>query len=223
MYSDYYLRQLMSAGAGFIFFLLAIVVVLIVAQWKIFVKAGKPGWASIVPFYSSYVEYAIFWGNGWLFLVPIVLSLVVAVPVIGWILGIIEAVILILHQYKTAEAFGQGLGFTIGLILLHPIFICMLAFGSYTYKGVPIDGVSYKEMKAKFDKADAKAKVTNFDAPPAEKVRPVEFEKPQEAKPAEQRAQATAAVRPEPVESPAIDVEPIKEEDKPEGGEKPKE
>ena len=44
---------------------LAISVLLIVAMWKIFQKAGKPGWAAIVPFYNSYVMYEITWGSGW--------------------------------------------------------------------------------------------------------------------------------------------------------------
>ena len=50
------------------------VVLKVVAGWRIFAKAGQPGWASIVPFYNSYIEFKIYWGNGWLFLVPLVLS-----------------------------------------------------------------------------------------------------------------------------------------------------
>ena len=43
------------AGGVFSLFYLAIIVVLIAAQWKIFAKAGKPGWACIVPIYSTIV------------------------------------------------------------------------------------------------------------------------------------------------------------------------
>ena len=49
-------------------------VISIIANWKIFTKAGQPGWAAIVPFYKQYIEFKIYWGNGWLFLVPIVLA-----------------------------------------------------------------------------------------------------------------------------------------------------
>lgn len=40
------------------------VVLKVVAGWRIFAKAGQPGWASIVPFYNSYIEFKIYWGNG---------------------------------------------------------------------------------------------------------------------------------------------------------------
>lgn len=96
----------------------------------------------------------------------------------GFVLMIINLVIALLHQYKTAEAFGQGLGFTLGLIFLHPIFLCILAFGDYTYKGVPIDGASYKELKNKFDKVDEMSKNTVYDAPPEEKEKDIKFENP---------------------------------------------
>ena len=61
------LNALLSIFAGFWLIILAFFVLNIVAGWKIFEKAGQPGWASIVPFYNSYIRYKIFWGNGWLF------------------------------------------------------------------------------------------------------------------------------------------------------------
>ena len=91
---------------------------------------------------------------------------------------IINLVIALLHQYKTAEAFGQGLGFALGLIFLHPIFLCILAFGDYTYKGVPVDGASYNELKDKFDKVDEMSKNTSYEAPPTEKEKDIKFENP---------------------------------------------
>ena len=59
------LNALLSIFAGFWLVILAFFVLNIVAGWKIFEKAGQPGWASIVPFYNSYIRYKIFWGNGW--------------------------------------------------------------------------------------------------------------------------------------------------------------
>lgn len=212
---DYYLSSLLgSLGTGIIFCIIAVIVILIIADWKIFQKAGRPGWASIIPIYSTYVEYAIFWGCGWLFLLPIALTILGNIPYVGVLFVIAHIIVEILHQYKTAEAFGQGIGFTIGLILLHPIFICILAFGSsYTYHGVPIDGVSYKEMKTKFDKVDAKSKDVKFDAPPVEKEREVKFEQP------EVKATSTPNVGPLAKEkSGVINVEPLKEK-KPEDDE----
>lgn len=182
MYTDYYsgciYDKLMGFGFGLILLSLIFCVIVIIAQWKLFTKAGKPGWASIVPFYCSYVEFQIFWGNGWLFVLPFILTFLSGIPVIGIVLLVINVIIALLHQYKTAEAFGQGLGFTLGLIFLHPIFLCILAFGDYTYKGVPIDGASYNELKNKFDKVDEMSKNTAYEAPPKEKEKDIKFENP---------------------------------------------
>ena len=47
---------------------LAVMVLTIIASWIMYAKAGEPGWAAIVPFYSSYVRFKIagkkklFWG-----------------------------------------------------------------------------------------------------------------------------------------------------------------
>ena len=122
---DYYDYGLTGLILGFIgtFWILAVVwiVLKVVAGWKIFGKAGQPGWASIVPFYNSYIEYKIYWGNGWLFLVPLVLGLLGGIPIIGSILVLLGAIIGIITKYKQAVAFGQGIGFTVGLVLLGTI------------------------------------------------------------------------------------------------------
>lgn len=101
--------------------MLIICVVLIVANWKMFTKAGKPGWASIVPFYSNYVMFEIAGMNGWMFLL-------LCVP----IANIIVSIMLYLNLAKT---FGKSTGFAVGLILLNPIFTLMLAFGNAKYIG----------------------------------------------------------------------------------------
>lgn len=80
----------------------------IFVMWKIFVKAGKPGWIALVPFYNVYTLFEITWGNGWIFLTifaPII-------PVIGYIA---VAVIMILTMVKLAKAFGKSGGFAVGL------------------------------------------------------------------------------------------------------------
>ena len=141
-------------GAFSIFTMLAcvaILIALIVANWKIFEKASQPGWASIVPFYNSYVNYKIYWGNGWLFLVPIVCAFLSAVPLLGILASAVILVMYIMTCYKKAVAFGQGIGFTIGLLLVGPIFNLILAFGNYSYRGIPQDGFAYSQIKEKVD------------------------------------------------------------------------
>ncbi|NCB73329.1 MAG: zinc-ribbon domain-containing protein [Clostridia bacterium] len=60
---------------GFVVFIwiigLGVGVLLIIASWKLFEKAGEPGWAILVPFYNTYVFFKISWGNGLYFLLSI--------------------------------------------------------------------------------------------------------------------------------------------------------
>lgn len=113
-----------ALGAGLVIYyiiVLAVGIVMIVALWKIFEKAGEPGWAAIVPFYNNYVLFKIAMGNGWLFLLCLI-------PFVG-------SVVALVAFFKLAIAFGKGAGFGIGMIFLSPIFLCMLAFGDADYQG----------------------------------------------------------------------------------------
>lgn len=106
-----------------VFFSLAFTVVILVGMWKVYVKAGKPGWACIVPFYNSYCLFDMTFGNGWLFLLTFV-------PCVNFVMAILAYV-------KLAKAFGKGGGYAVGLIFLPVIFIPMLGFGDAQYLGVP--------------------------------------------------------------------------------------
>lgn len=112
---------------------IAIVVLIIVAQWRIFTKAGEPGWKSLIPIYNGYTLYKICWEPKF-FWIQFVLLLASAIPVIGVFAGIAAFVIVILVLNKLSNAFGKGAGFTVGLILLSPIFQMILAFGSAEYQ-----------------------------------------------------------------------------------------
>lgn len=103
---------------------LAIAVLAIVAMWKIFEKAGEPGWAAIIPFYNLYVLFKITWGSGWKFLLMLI-------PIANLVIAIITMV-------KLAKAFGKSGGFAVGLIFLSIIFYCILAFDDSMYLGVPL-------------------------------------------------------------------------------------
>lgn len=94
---------------------------ILIANWKIFTKAGEPGWKSIIPFYSEYTMYKFTWGNGWLFLLTLI-------PVVGFIAGIVQT-------NKLSKSFGHGVGFTIGLFLLPGIFKMIIAFSDDEYSG----------------------------------------------------------------------------------------
>lgn len=101
--------------------MLAIAVVALIGLWKVFEKAGKPGWGAIVPFYNLYCLFEMSFGTGWLFLLMFV-------PCVGQIM-------LIIMWVKLAVAFDKGVGFGIGILFLPFIFLPMLGFGDAQYVG----------------------------------------------------------------------------------------
>jgi hypothetical protein len=104
---------------------LAIGIFLIACVWRVFTKAGQPGWAAIVPFYNIYVLLKMVGRPGWwlvLFFIPVV-NLVIAIMV----------------YIDVAKAFGKGGGFTVLLILLPFIGWPILAFGDAMYRGPVAD------------------------------------------------------------------------------------
>lgn len=177
-YYDYYYHPDYAAigfAAVWVIIAVALMVLAVVSGWRIFEKAGKKGWAALIPFYRSYVECQIYWGEGWLFLVPIVLGLLTFIPFVGFMFGVGSVVFGVITKYKKAEAFGERIGFTVGLVLLPFIFDLILAFSSrYYYHGVPIDAVNYRDIKARYDAVNSRP--VEYEAPPADQERPVEYE-----------------------------------------------
>ena len=102
---------------------LALIVLVIAGLWKIFVKAGEPGWAAIIPIYNLVVILKIVGRPVWW----IVLFLI---PFVNLIMAFIVA-------FDTAKVFGKGAGFALGMIFLAPIFYPVLGFGSAKYQGAP--------------------------------------------------------------------------------------
>lgn len=126
MYSSYDEAALQVFAATYIVILLLTFVVgilTIVALWKIFDKAGIAGWKSLIPLYNTYCICKITWGSGWLFLVNFV-------PVVNFVFSIVTL-------FRLAKSFGKGIGFTLGLIFLAPIFLLILGFGSAEYDALP--------------------------------------------------------------------------------------
>lgn len=98
---------------------LAVLVIVVASLWKIFTKAGKPGWAAIVPFYNMIVLLQIVGRPVWWFVLLLV-------PFVNIIFAII-----ITHD--TSKSFGRGVGTTLLLIFLPFIGYPMLAFGDAKY------------------------------------------------------------------------------------------
>lgn len=103
---------------------IAILVAIIAGFWKVFVKAGKPGWAAIVPIYNVIVLLEIAGKPLWwiiLFLIPIV-----------------NIVMVVLVGIAVAKKFGKSDAFGIGLGLLGFIFYPILGFGDAQYQSAEI-------------------------------------------------------------------------------------
>jgi RsiW-degrading membrane proteinase PrsW (M82 family) len=103
------------------FFYLVVWVLIIISFWKIFEKAGKPGWASIIPVYNIIILLEII-GKPWWWL------LLLLIPGVNIIFGIWMFNLL-------SISFGKNEGFTVGLVLLPFIFLPILGFGEDSYKG----------------------------------------------------------------------------------------
>jgi len=109
-------------GSTMLMIILAIVAVAIIGMWKVFEKAGQPGWAALIPLYNAYILLKIAGRPGWwlvLFFVPLA--------------NVIVAVILAID---VAKAFGQSPVFGIVfLFLLSGIGYLILGFGNARYIG----------------------------------------------------------------------------------------
>ncbi|MFM7627969.1 MAG: DUF5684 domain-containing protein [Algoriphagus sp.] len=106
---------------GLLIIYFAVIGLLIASMWGVFTKAGKPGWASLIPIYNLIILLEIV-GKPWWWL------LLMVIPVINiifsvWIYNLLS------------KSFGKSEGFTVGLILLSFIFMPILAFGDAKYQG----------------------------------------------------------------------------------------
>ncbi len=114
-------------------FAIVFYVLQVVAMWKIFEKAGEAGWKSLIPIYNLYILLKIIRFN-WLLLLGL---LIFIIPIVGWVVGAIYMFVLqVIICYRLARSFGKELGYTIGLLLLAPIFYLMLGFGDAKYKAL---------------------------------------------------------------------------------------
>jgi hypothetical protein len=112
-----------AKGPGALFWIcnFAVIILVIASNWKVFSKAGQPGWAAIIPIYNVYVMCKVAGRPGWwllLFLIPLV-----------------NFIIAIILNVDVAKRFGKGVGFAIGMIFLSFIFWPILGFGSAQYQG----------------------------------------------------------------------------------------
>jgi hypothetical protein len=107
--------------SGILWFYLAIYVLWVLGMWCVFAKAGEDGWKAIIPIWNTIVLLRIVGRPVWWIILFII-------PIVSFIVWIIVA-------NDLSKSFARGVGTTIGLILLAPIFTMILGFGSAEYQG----------------------------------------------------------------------------------------
>jgi len=106
---------------GFVFLVL---ILILASLWKVFTKAGKPGWGCIVPIYN------------------VILLLEIAGKPLWWVIllfiPLVSIVVAILVSIEVGKAFGKSTAFGLGLALLPFVFYPVLGFGSAQYQGAKV-------------------------------------------------------------------------------------
>ena len=110
-----------DADPGMVLLYIAIALIYVIALWRVFTKAKRPGWAAIVPIYNMYVHLKIINRPGWWLLLYLI-------PLVNVVVSIIVAI-------DTAKAFGKSTAFgVVGLWLFSLIGYLMLGYGDAKYK-----------------------------------------------------------------------------------------
>ena len=119
--------------------IIILVVLAVVAMWKIFTKCGEEGWKSIIPIYNMVVLLKIVGINPlWI--------LAMFIPIVGGIAGLLITIVM---NIRLAKGFGKSEGFAVGLILLSFIFELILAFDKSTWDAGRINFESFSFLNSK--------------------------------------------------------------------------
>jgi len=103
--------------------MLLIFVLILIGVWKVFVKAGQPGWGCLIPILNVYLMVKIAGRPGWWFLLFFI-------PIVQFVMAIIVSI-------DIAKNFVKGVGYGLGLAFLGFIFWPLLGFGDAKYNPVP--------------------------------------------------------------------------------------
>lgn len=112
--------QSSSSGNIELFAILALTVVIFAGFWKMFEKAGEPGWAGIIPVYNLYILVKIS-GNAWWWFI------LLFIPVVNFFATLKISI-------DVAGKFNRGVLFGLGLMFVSFIFYPLLGFGDYQYR-----------------------------------------------------------------------------------------
>lgn len=110
---------------------LAVIVVVLIGMWKVFVKAGQPGWAAIIPIYNMFVLITKVAIRPWWFIFAL---LAMFIPFVG---GLVVMAMMVIISLDVARNFGRTPLFGVGLAFLPFIFYLVLGFGKDTFNPQP--------------------------------------------------------------------------------------
>ena len=104
-----------------VFFLLylPLIIIMVASYWKIFTKAGRPGWVALIPLYREWVVIEMIGKPAWWFLMLFI--------------PIVNIVFAIMMYNELAKTFGKGAGFVVLMIFLPFIAFPILGFGKSRY------------------------------------------------------------------------------------------
>lgn len=113
-----------------------------VGKWKVYTKAGVEGWKSLIPVYSTWIDFGISWNAGICpvyYVCTLTGSFLLSVgerylTLTAACLLFVGCILSSVKEYKLAKAFGHDLGFALGLIVLQPLFIVILGFNRSRYR-----------------------------------------------------------------------------------------
>ena len=131
-------------------------ILMVIAGWKIFAKAGEKGWKSLIPLYNTYIFYKIVGMKKWFwailissFAISFLTSLMgqgtqlqtmdfstgagAFAGILTIAFAIFALVVSIIYAMRTSKAFGHGNWFAAGLFFLPGIFLLILGFGKSKY------------------------------------------------------------------------------------------
>ena len=142
-YDSDFLALLLGILAVTIVVAIIFAILYVIAYWRLFTKAGIPGWWALIPGANGYMALKMVWAPKWFFIAIIVGFLDAILFGIGnpflvwlsWLMTVALLVISIIYDVKLAKAFNKSTGFAVGLIFLNAIFILILAFGNSQYVG----------------------------------------------------------------------------------------
>lgn len=133
-------NPMMDMGPAFWIPYTLVIIISIVAWWKLFEKAGQPGWAAIIPIYNLITFLRVIkrpmsrllYYVGAIVVYMIGATMMISNPMVGGILfaiGIIALLVFAIQDYhRLSLSFGKDTGWTVGLVLLSIIFIPIMAF-----------------------------------------------------------------------------------------------